>query len=622
MTIETEVANLTAQTTALLSAVNVSKTTLDQKVTDATTQVTLATEQATLATTKATAASSSQAAAASSAAASEAARAAAVVAQNNAVSVVTGGTASLTAAPGKIPLASASGRLDPSWYAALLPNVAINHIGFPGTAGFGVGICPTLPAGYTPLPGCTDPLSANYGNYQYSDGSVMCWIPAFYFRLGHASNPTYGAYGANSIDVKPASAFPDEATANASSYYLHRAFVNAGTVQPGFFRDKYDCSNNAGTASSIALAMPLVSGPAAGQVGFNMLTGAPANAYHGAIPAAKTRGAKFFPESVFIADALCRLTEAHAQAATSSTYCAWYDATGVKNFPKGNNNNALKDGDDLTVAFTSAGASGAPNMALTGSGSNFAKTTHNGQACGISDVNGNIYKINPGMTCIATSKTITGATQASPVVLTVVGHGRATGDVVAVAGVGGMTQINDRLYTVTVVDVDRISLDGVDGTGFGAYTSGGSLTTGIFYALKSSVDIATVTSGASSATDHWGATGVAAQFDAAAMNFATTYPNNAFAQRYGNAGNAVFSMATAADRARSMLGMPAAGGMSAAGASLMGLDYYYQRIIDQLCVVSRGLWGYGSGAGSRNRNLLNTRTNATAYVGFAAASYL
>lgn len=633
MTIETEVANLTSQTTALLTAVNVSKAMLDQKVAAATeqaglattngaAQVALAAAQAAIATTKAGESSAGAATATTKADAAEAARAAAVAAQNNAVAVVTGGTGSLKAAPGKLPLADANGRIDPSWYAALLPNVAINHIGFPGQAGFGVGICPELPAGYTPLPGCTDPLSANYGNYQYNDGSIMCWIPAFYFRLGHAGNPTYGAHGVNSVDVKPASAFPDEATANASGYYLHRAFVNAGAVQPGFFRDKYDCSNNAGIASSKPLAMPLVSGPAAGQVGFNALSGAPANAYHGAIPAAKTRGAKFFPESVFIADALCRLTEAHAQAATSSTHCAWYDAAGVKNFPKGNNNNALKDTDDLSVTFTAAGASGAPNMALTGSGSNFAKTTHNGQACGIADVNGNIYKINPGMTCIATSKTITGATQASPVVLTVAGHGRTTGDVVMITSVGGMTQITDRLYTVTVVDVDRISLDGVDGTGFSAYTTGGSLTTGTFYALKSSADIAAVTSGASSATDHWGATGVAAQFDAVPMNFATVYPANGIGQRYGNAANAVFSMATAADRARSMLGMPAAGGMSTAGANLMGLDYYYQYIRDQLCVISRGSWAAGSSAGSRNRFLYYSRTDAFSSVGFAAASYL
>ena len=531
--------------------------------------------------------------------------------------------ASLKAAPGKIPLASAAGRLDPSWYAALLPNAAINHIGFAGQAGFGVGICPTPPAGYTPMPGCTDPASANYGNYQYSDGSVMCWIPAFYFRLGHVDNPTYAAYGVNSIDIKPLSAFPDDATANASSYWLHRAFVNAGANQLGFFRDKYDCSNNAGTASSIAFAMPMVSGPGMGQMGFNTLTGTPANAHHGAIPAAKTRGSKFFPETIFMSDALSRLTDAHAQAATSTTYCAWYDAAGVKNFPKGNNNNALKDADDLTTTFVGAGAGSAPNMALTGSGNTLARTTHNGQACGVADVNGNIYKINIGMTCIATSKAITGATQANPVVLTVVAHGRTTGEPVLVDGLAaGMTQINARMYTVTVIDADRVALNGVDGTAFAAYTTGGSMSAGTFYTLKPSVDIAAVTPGSSSATDHWGAAGVAAQFDAVTLNFSTTYPDNAIGQRYGNAAAAVFGMATAADRARSMLGMPAAGGMSPVGSNLMGRDQYYQHIRDQLCVISRGHWDHGSAAGSRFRALSYNRSSATTNGGFAAASFL
>ena len=506
-------------------------------------------------------------------------------------------------------------------FPATSPN--LNSIGLPGDAGFGVGVCPTPPAGYIPLPGCTEPTSSNYGNYQYSDGSVMCWIPAFYFRLGHANNPTFAAHGVNSIDIKPVSAFADEAAANASSYYLHRAFVNGGAVQPGFFRDKYDCSNNAGTASSIALGAPLQSAPAAGQVDFSSLTGAPANALHGAIPAAKTRGAKFFPESIFIADALTRLTEAHAQASTSTTYCAWYDATGVNNFPKGNNNSALKDVDDLTVTFVSAGASSNPNFALAGSASNLAKTTHNGQPCGVTDVAGNIYKINPGMTCIAAGKAITGATQTNPVVVTVVGHGRATGEPVLVDGIAaGMVQISGRMYTVTVVDADRISLDGVDGTAFPAYTAGGLLVAGTFYTLKPSVDIAAVTSGSSTATDHWGAAGVAAQFDPVALNFATTYPNNTLAQRYGNADLAAFSMSTAANRTRTMLGMPAAAGMSPAGSNLMGRDQYYQYIRDQLCVVSRGAWGSSSPAGSRFRRLETSRTYVLLGAGFAAASYL
>lgn len=587
-----------------------------------TAQAVIAAAQANTALSSKDSAVAQAAAAVASAAGAEAARVAAIAAQAGAVAVVTGGTGSLIAAPGKLPIADAGGRLDKSWYAALQPNAGINDIGIPGTAGFGVGICPAPPAGYTAMAGCTDVLSANYGNYQYSDGSVMVWIPAFYMRLADAGNATYGAYGVNSISIKAAAVFPDDATANAQGYWRHRAFVNAGANQLGFFRDKYDCSNNAGTASSIYNAMPLVSGPAADQVGFNVLTGAPANAYYGSIPAAKTRGAKFFPESVFIADALCRISTAQAQASSSATYCAWYDAAGVKNFPKGNNNNALKDGDDLTVTFTSAGSATYPNFAKTGSGLPFAKTTHNGQACGITDVNGNIYKINPGMTCIATSKAITGATQANPVVLTVVGHGYATGQIKQVVSAGGMTQINDRFFVVTVVDADHVTLDGVDGTAFGAWTAGGSVNTGTFYTLKPSVDIAAVTSGAALATDHWGATGVAAQFDVVTMNFATAYPNNGNAQRYGNGANAVFDMSTANGRALAMLGMPAANGMSVAGSNAMGLDYFYQYIRDQLCVISRGLWSVGGNAGSRNRALDFPRTYAYYFVGFACASYL
>jgi hypothetical protein len=126
MTIETEVAALTTATTDLLSAVNVSKATLDTKVADATTQaglattngaaqVTLATTQANTATAQAAIATTKADEADTSAVAAEAARAAAVVAQNNAVATVTGGTASLTAAASKIPISDASAVLDPGW---------------------------------------------------------------------------------------------------------------------------------------------------------------------------------------------------------------------------------------------------------------------------------------------------------------------------------------------------------------------------------------------------------------------------------------------------------------------------------------------------------------------------
>ncbi|MFA7218889.1 MAG: hypothetical protein WC057_09900, partial [Dehalococcoidales bacterium] len=96
----------------------------------------------------------------------------------------------------------------------------VNDIGTPGTAGFGVGIVPSPITGFTALSGTSNKLSDNYGNYQYADGSIMCWVPAFYYRIGHADNPTYGDYGVNSVDVLPEYAFADVATANAAGYAL------------------------------------------------------------------------------------------------------------------------------------------------------------------------------------------------------------------------------------------------------------------------------------------------------------------------------------------------------------------------------------------------------------------
>jgi hypothetical protein len=533
--------------------------------------------------------------------------------------------ASLVALPGRTPLADSKGMLHPSWTAAFTNSARTNDIGIPGTLGFGVGICPEVPSDISAKQGSTDRLNDNYGNYlNNSDGSHLVWIPRFYMRLADAGNPTFATYGVNSIDIKSIYDFADEATANSQGYYTHRAFFNNGEIQQGFFRDKYDCSlTNGNTASSIPLGMPLVSGPGAGQLGFAACTAngqTPTNTHGGAVQAARSRGNKWVPETIFMADALTRLSEAHAQAATSATHCAWYSAA-LTNFVKGNNNNALRDTNDTTVQFTTAGAGVSASFALAGSGAPFNKTTHNGQANGVADVNGNVYKINPGLTCIATTKTITAATQTNPVTLTIAAHGYTTGTVAMTSAVTGMTQIASRLFTITVVDANTISLNGTDGTAFGAFTAG-TLTTGKFYALKPTANVEAMTAGNTLATDYWGANGVAANYDEITLNFATAYPGNSTTQRYGNAGNAVFGWATNADRALSMLGMPAPGGMSVAGSALMGNDYYLQFIRDALCVLSRGSWGHGSNAGVRVRYLASPRTDAGTGVGFAASRYL
>lgn len=73
------------------------------------------------------------------------------------------------------------------------------------------------------------------------------------------------------------------------------------------------------------------------------------------------------------------------------------------------------------------------------------------------------------------AKTITGATAASPVVITAVAHGYTLGDRVLIENVGGMVELNDRFFTVgTVPTANTFQLANEDGTTHTAYTSGGT----------------------------------------------------------------------------------------------------------------------------------------------------
>lgn len=85
---------------------------------------------------------------------------------------------------------------------------------------------------------------------------------------------------------------------------------------------------------------------------------------------------------------------------------------------------------------------------------------------------------NPFGTTKATGQSLTGATQANPVVVTYSGSDTyANGDTVYISGVVGMTQLNDKNFTVANVDTgaNTFELQGVDGTAFTAYSSGGTV---------------------------------------------------------------------------------------------------------------------------------------------------
>ena len=78
----------------------------------------------------------------------------------------------------------------------------------------------------------------------------------------------------------------------------------------------------------------------------------------------------------------------------------------------------------------------------------------------------------PGI--ISTIRTITGATQANPVVITSNAHGYANGDTVIIYSVVGMTELNGRHFVVANVAANTFELEEENGTGYAAYSSGGS----------------------------------------------------------------------------------------------------------------------------------------------------
>jgi hypothetical protein len=78
------------------------------------------------------------------------------------------------------------------------------------------------------------------------------------------------------------------------------------------------------------------------------------------------------------------------------------------------------------------------------------------------------------------SKDITGATNATPIVVTSAAHGFANGDKVTISGVLGNTAANGTFLVAgkTTDTFQLTTLAGANVAGTGAYTSGGKLTSG------------------------------------------------------------------------------------------------------------------------------------------------
>lgn len=281
----------------------------------------------------------------------------------------------------------------------------------PGTQGFGTGVCHDEDAltrlNLSPMEGYDDPSSDNYGNYIHTPTqSVMVYIPAFKYRIGdlpEGNLPTQ-KWGVNSVQIW--SAYDPSAPSNA---VIHRAFYDGGKQVNGFFCDKYICSPSADKTCGVSIKnkAPLTLSSRSSYTPSNQIANC-SGQFDDAITASRARGNGFQCMSVFQLGALRLLILAHAQACTDTSVNAWYDSAGVHNSPHGNTDN-LSDYDHPESTWTSGVEDGGyANKGLTGSCNVFAKSTHNGQNCGIADLKGCVYQVATGTISTSTQDSSSG----------------------------------------------------------------------------------------------------------------------------------------------------------------------------------------------------------------------
>lgn len=299
-----------------------------------------------------------------------------------------------------------------------------SSIGSAGQQGFGVGVYGGDPAdltamGLAPMEGCEDPTSDNYGNYIHTKGSIMCCIPAFCYRLGKATAPSYTRDDVDALEIKDATKFPQfspDAVFSSPDFgddwILHRAFVDGNKLKNAFFIDKYLCSNVNGQATSVKNADWLMCHADTTKPYFTKhISGTVGKAFD-AITLSRARGDYYSLVTCYQWSAISLLSLAHGQAATSADACAWYDELHTANFPKGATEEYGRDFNDDSIKYTTHSYSS--TFAKTGSGTPFNKTTHNGQASGVADVAGmcnqwTIGACNPDQATVGLMNTTTSA---------------------------------------------------------------------------------------------------------------------------------------------------------------------------------------------------------------------
>lgn len=314
------------------------------------------------------------------------------------------------------------------------------YIGVPGTSTFGVGLATqeVLESIKSPklknLPNTTVANDFQYGLYTnedylefetgYEEHAYKC-IPKFYFaylqKYRDGTNLNDSELDAllpyvevtkeqmkeaqrrspyNAIVIAPADAFADRHDAQQHGFILPRGFIDGGKEKPCFFiSNTMVLDKNQDEDTFIVRQNGSINFPAPGtnETLVRCTSGTAGHFQNIASVLDYYKGGEnneWSVISIFAWSAICLISLAQGQYATSTNDCAWYDSSLQKNYPKGINN-TNKDIDDPTVTINRGMAANMGDAFVDKSV--YAKTTHNGSINGITHVNGWLYQPTVGV---------------------------------------------------------------------------------------------------------------------------------------------------------------------------------------------------------------------------------
>ena len=284
------------------------------------------------------------------------------------------------------------------------PSITIepNKLILPGNPGAGVGLATDeslIALGLKKMEGSENPHSENFGNYIHTaTGSIMVYIPKHYVKI---TNDTNEPYRGLRVDIS---------NEEQPDYWLPRVFINNNKIHEGIFIDKYtntyslDYGVNGSVPVSKKGKVPITSNAMTYLRNPNGSGNNTLNDISAAIEISKLRGSNYFVEHWASRSMLNYIADACWQAAYRAAFidltiekpediCAWANMEPYR--PRGNGNNGIDLHDEL-VRYTPDKIVSGRCLVASCEDSQFAKITHNGQRCGITDISGNMWSFCHG----------------------------------------------------------------------------------------------------------------------------------------------------------------------------------------------------------------------------------